>query len=155
MPLGRFALVPSAYVLLLRAGPRGEEVLLQRRTRTGFMDDHWASGAAGHVEAAESCKGAAVREAREELGIDVTPDDLHPLCAVHRHQDSDRPVDQRVDFFFACRHWAGEPRLREAKASALGWYDLAALPHPVVPHERTVLHALAAGDVPPVLTFGF
>jgi 8-oxo-dGTP diphosphatase len=155
MPRGRFALVPSAYVLLLRAGPGGEEVLLQRRTRTGFMDDHWAAGAAGHVEPAESCAGAAVREAREELGIEVTPGDLQPLCAVHRHQETDRPVDQRVDFFFACRRWAGEPRLREAKASALRWYDLAALPDPVVPHERAVLDALAGGEVPPVLTFGF
>jgi 8-oxo-dGTP diphosphatase len=155
MPRGRFVLVPSAYVLLLRAGPTGDEVLLQRRTRTGFMDGHWAAGAAGHVEPEESCTAAAVREAHEELGIDVAAADLSPLCAVHRHQDTDRPVDQRVDFFFACRHWDGEPRLQEAKASALQWCDLAALPHPVVPHERVVLEALASGKVPPMMAFGF
>jgi 8-oxo-dGTP diphosphatase len=74
---------------------------------------------------------------------------------VHRHQETDRPVDQRVDFFFGCRRWLGEPALREAKASALQWYDLVGLPDPVVPHELAVLRALDAGAVPPVMTAGF
>ena len=155
MPGSRFALVPAAYVLLLRDGPYGEQVLLQRRANTGFMDDHWAASAAGHVEAGESCTAAAVRETRGELGWEVAEGDLEALCAVHRHQETDRPVDQRVDFFFGCRRWAGEPALLEPKASALGWYDLAALPDPVVPHERAVLRGLEAGTLRPVLTFGF
>jgi 8-oxo-dGTP diphosphatase len=155
MPSGRFALVPATYVLLLRGGPDGDEVLLQRRQKTGFMDEHWASSAAGHVEAGESCVAAGVREAGEELGIVVDSADLTPLCAVHRHQDTDRPIDQRVDFFFSCRRWFGEPGVREKKASALQWYDLRRLPEPVVPHERVVLEALAAGTaLRPVLTFG-
>jgi len=155
MPRSPFALVPAAYVLLLREGPRGDQVLLQRRSNTGFMDEHWAAAAAGHVEAGESCTAAAAREAAEELGIEIGQDDLVALCAVHRHQETDRPVDQRVDFFFGCRHWLGEPALRETKASALQWYDLAELPEPVVPHEHAVLHALRAGTVPPVMTAGF
>ena len=60
----RFRVVPAAYVLLRR----GDEVLLQLRRNTGYMDDHWAAAAAGHVEADESVFEAAVREAREELG---------------------------------------------------------------------------------------
>ena len=161
MPSERFALVPASYVLLLRAGTggsasgSGDEVLLQRRQQTGFMDGFWAASAAGHVERGESCTAAVVREAREELGITVDAGDLTPLGAVHRTQDTDRPVDQRVDFFFACRRWSGEPGLREPKASELGWFGLAALPDPVVPHELVVLEAHAAGDVAPVGTFGF
>lgn len=155
MPTTRFALVPAAYLLLLTPGTDRSRVLLQRRADTGFMDDHWAASAAGHVEAGESCVDAAVREAREELGIGVDPADVVPLCAVHRHQDTDRPVDQRVDFFFTCRRWTGEPRRVEHKAAALQWFDLEDLPEPVVPHERRVLTALAAGSVTPVGTFGF
>jgi len=156
MPSGRFSLVPATYVLLLRDGPEGDEVLLQRRQNTGFMDEHWAASAAGHVEPGESCTGAGVREAAEELGITVEAADLHPLCAVHRHQFSDRPVDQRVDFFFSCRRWSGAPDLQEKKASDLQWYDLRGLPEPVVPHERVVLEALASGSgLSPVMTFGF
>ena len=155
MPRSPFALVPAAYVLLLREGPRGDQVLLQRRSNTGFMDEHWAAAAAGHVEAGESCTAAAAREAAEELGIEVAQDDLVALCTVHRHQETDRPVDQRVDFFFICRRWLGEPALRETKASALQWYDVVALPEPMVPHERAVLRALGAGTVRSVMTAGF
>ena len=65
----RFRVVPAAYVLLLRpAGSGPDEVLLQLRQHTGFMDGHWACAAAGHVEAGESVLAAAVREAAEELG---------------------------------------------------------------------------------------
>jgi 8-oxo-dGTP diphosphatase len=151
----RFTLVPASYVLLLRAAAGGDQVLLQRREHTGFMDGHWAASAAGHVERGEACTTAAVREAREELGIAVAVDDLEPLCAVHRHQETDRPVDQRVDFFFACRRWSGEPALQETKASGLEWYGFDALPDPVVPHELAVLNGLAAGSLPPAFPFGF
>ncbi|MDQ4008456.1 MAG: NUDIX domain-containing protein [Actinomycetota bacterium] len=155
MPAGRFALVPAAYVLLLRRGEAEDEVLLQQRQHTGFMDGHWAASAAGHVEFGEPCTAAATREAREELGVVLAEGDLRPLCAVHRYQQTDRPVDQRVDFFFACRRWHGEPGLQEHKASALRWYGLSTLPEPVVPHELAVLESLAAGSLPPVLAFGF
>jgi 8-oxo-dGTP diphosphatase len=155
MPDGPFALVPASYVFLLRGHGADVEVLLQLRANTGFMDEHWAASAAGHVEAGESCVDAAVREAREELRLGVAAADLQPVCAVHRHQLSDRPVDQRVDFFYTCRRWDGEPSLREPKAAGLEWYPLRRLPDPVVPHEREVLDAVASGVVAPVRTFGF
>ncbi|MET0977876.1 MAG: NUDIX domain-containing protein, partial [Paeniglutamicibacter terrestris] len=52
-------LVPASYVVFLR----GDQVLLQLRQNTGFLDGHWACAAAGHVEAGESASAAAVREA--------------------------------------------------------------------------------------------
>jgi 8-oxo-dGTP diphosphatase len=155
MACERFALVPSSYVFLLRGGARDGEVLLQRRQNTGFMDGHWAASAAGHVEPGEACTATVVREAREEIGIALAVGDLQPLCAVHRHQETDRPVDQRVDFFFACRRWSGEPALQETKASELEWFDLGAVPDPVVPHERAVLDGLTADSLPPAFAFGF
>ena len=68
-----FTLVPAAYVYLLRPDPgavgedaasasSGTQVLLQLRRNTGYMDGHWACGASGHVEAAESVLETAVRE---------------------------------------------------------------------------------------------
>jgi 8-oxo-dGTP diphosphatase len=148
----RFRVVPAAYVFL--RGPSG--VLLQLRSHTGYMDDHWAAAAAGHVESGESVFAAAAREAREELGIEIHPADLTPLCAMHRTHSPSRPVDERVDFFFECTSWSGQPRLVEAdKAAALKWFALDGLPEPVVPHERLVLEQLASGHVPPVVTFGF
>lgn len=149
----RYRLVPAAYVLLLR----GDEVLLQHRQHTGFMDGHWAAGAAGHVEAGESVYGAAVREAREELGIIVRPADLEPLTAMHRSQGTGRSIDERVDFFFTVRQWQGEPRAMEAKAGALRWValdELDDLDGPVVPHERVVLDGLRTGGLPVITAVG-
>lgn len=151
-----FAVVPSAYVLLRRQGPGGREVLLQYRDGTGFLDDHWACGAAGHVEAGETVFGAAVREAAEELGVGIELADLIPLTVVHRRHENDAAENQRVDFFFACDRWAGSPRILERhKSSRLLWADLDRLPVPVVPHERAVLEALAAGELGHVRTHGF
>jgi 8-oxo-dGTP diphosphatase len=150
------ALVPASYVLLRRTEDGVERVLLQLRRGTGYMDGHWALSAAGHVEAGEDAVSAAVREAAEELGLVLDPKDLVPLCAMHRAAGRTEPGDQRVDFFFACRRWAGEPRRQEAdKAAELRWFDLAALPDPVVPHELFVLERLRDGGLPPVVALGF
>jgi 8-oxo-dGTP pyrophosphatase MutT (NUDIX family) len=152
----RFQVVPAAYVFPRRTVDGSEQVLLQLRQGTGYMDGHWAAAAAGHVEAGESVLDAAVREAAEELGIGIDPADLIALCAMHRTSAPHGPVDERVDFFFQCTRWRGEPRRREADKSAdLRWFDLRDLPDLVVPHERQVLDALNQGTVPPVLLHGF
>jgi len=168
--IDRFRVVPASYVLLLRApdagstpgaGPAldaggGPEVLLQLREGTGYRDGHWAAAAAGHVEHGETAPQAACREAAEELGIAVSEADLTPLTAMHRTGGTGDPIDERVDFFFTCRRWQGEPAIQEPhKSAALRWFPLQALPDPVVPHERYLLDLLRAGPVPPVVTFGF
>jgi 8-oxo-dGTP diphosphatase len=153
-----FQVVPAAYLLLLRDGVDGPELLLQLRgPGASYMSGHWASGAAGHIEYGESVAAAAAREAREELGIVVDPADVTPLCAVQRTAPGNPdPVEQRVDFFSTARRWAGKPAIQEPdKCTELRWCRLGALPSPVVPHEEHVLRRLADSDVPPVISLGF
>ncbi|MGA8248657.1 MAG: NUDIX domain-containing protein [Nocardioides sp.] len=148
----RFRVVPASYVFLLRDGDPGDEVLLQLRQHTGYMDDHWAAAAAGHVERGETAYDAARREAREEIGVDDVALEFVTSMQRTRHAD---PIDERVDFFFTARTWSGTPRIVEpAKCAALGWFPLTALPAPVVPHELVVLTRLGVG-VPPYTTYGF
>ena len=45
--------------------------------------------------------------------------------------------------------------MEPAKAHALGWFPLTALPEPMVPHEAFVLGLLASGQVAPYLAHGF
>lgn len=149
--IDRFRVVPAAYVLLRRA----DAVLLQLRSGTGYMDDHWAFAAAGHVEKYETVFAAACRESAEELGVTIDPADLRPLTAMHRTHVDHAPIDERVDFFFACDRWEGEPRLMERKAAGLDWFALDALPGPVVPHEKYVLDGVRTGTLPPISAFGF
>ena len=168
-----FTLVPAAYVYLLRPDPGavGEDaaaasiatqVLLQLRRNTGYMDGHWACGASGHVEAAESVLETALRETDEELGIGVEATDLSALTAMHRTNDlGGAALEQRIDLFFTLRTWTGTPAVREpAKNAGLRWFSLTDLPEAVPPHERHVLELLAASldngkPVPPIITFGF
>ena len=153
----RFVVVPASYVFLLRPGPSGtsgvDEVLLQLRQNTGYMDGHWAAAAAGHVERGETAYDAAAREALEELAItDVA---LTFLTSMQRTQHADA-IDERVDFFFTARSWTGEPRITEPhKCADLQWFPLDALPSPVVPHELNVLTGLRDGGLTPYSTFGF
>jgi len=149
----RFVVVPAAYVFLLRDGTIGTEVLLQLRQNTGYMDDHWAAAAAGHVERGETAFDAAHREAAEEIA--VTALELEFVTAMQRTQHAE-PIDERIDFFFTARHWSGEPRIVEpAKCADLRWCPLDALPEPVVPHELEVLRGLRSGTTTAYSTFGF
>ncbi len=156
--VSRFQVIPAAYVILRR----GRDVLLQLRQNTGYRDGHWATAAAGHVEAGESVLEAGVREAAEELGVSLDAVDLVPITAMHRTAGNGLAIDERVDFFFECWTWRGEPRLVEPdKAADLGWFDLAALPEPLVPHEAYVLGGLSPdgpsspGALPAIVAFGF
>ena len=152
----RFVVVPAAYVLLLRGEGPGTEVLLQLRQGVDFMDGHWASGAAGHVERGETAYDAARREAREELGIGGL--ELEFLTSMQRTAGGE-PIDERVDFIFASRSWTGEPRVTEPeKSGGIRWVrldDLDSLPGPVVPHERVVLDGLRTGSLGAYSTHGF
>jgi 8-oxo-dGTP pyrophosphatase MutT (NUDIX family) len=150
----RFRVVPAAYVFLLRAGTTraSDEVLLQLRRNTGYMDDHWAAAAAGHVERGETAYVAARREAHEEIGVELG--DLTFVTTMQRTRHAE-PIDERVDFFFTCRSWTGEPRIVEpAKSAGLDWFPLDSLPAPVVPHELFVLQRLGTG-LDSYTTFGF
>ncbi len=120
--IDRFVVVPASYVFLLRPGAGGEEVLLQLRQNTGYMDDHWAAAAAGHVEKGETAYDAARREAVEEIGVgDLV---LEFVTGMHRTRGGE-PIDERIDWFFTCRSWSGTPRIVEpAKCAALEWYPL-------------------------------
>ncbi|WP_370290642.1 NUDIX domain-containing protein [Nocardioides sp.] len=155
----RFSVVPAAYVYLLRGGEigapggAGVEVLLQLRQNTGFMDDHWAAAAAGHIERWETAAEAIAREAAEEIGVhDVVLDFATSMQRTQRGLE----IDERVDFFFTARSWRGEPRIMEgAKCADLRWFALDDLPEAVVPHERFVLDGLRDATLAPLTAHGF
>jgi len=151
-----FCLIPASYVVLRRPGPRGAQVLLHLRDGTGYMDGHWALPA-GHVEPGESARDAAAREVYEETGVTIQLHALMPLTTMHRTVAGSGAVDQRVDFFWSAQTFTGDAAVREpTKAALMAWYDLAALPTPLVAHEELVLSAVRDGrPLPAILTPGF
>ncbi|HET8561291.1 MAG TPA: NUDIX domain-containing protein [Marmoricola sp.] len=152
MPSPRWSLVPASYVYLVR----DQQVLLQLRRNTGYLDDHWVAGAAGHVEAGETARGCAVRELREELGVRVHPSALTPLTVMQRTDGTTDPLEQRVDWFFTADGWTGTPRAMEPqKCAEIRWFPLARLPDPMPEYEHRVLTGLRSGELPMFTAHGF
>lgn len=126
----RFRLLVAVHLFLLR----GDETLLLRRFNTGYEDGNY-SVVAGHLDGGEDVVAAVIREAREEVGIVISPADLSVVGVMHR-----RAADERIDFFLATSQWAGTVRNAEPeKCDALAWFPLDDLPENVVPYVRRAL----------------
>jgi 8-oxo-dGTP diphosphatase len=126
----RFKLVSAVHIFLIWDG----QVLLLRRFNTGYEDGNY-SVVAGHLDGGEEVKAAAIREAREEVGIKIAPGDLQVVGVMHRRSD-----DERVDFFVTAAAWAGEIANQEPhRCDQLAWFDLDALPENVIPYVRRAL----------------
>ncbi|MFD6419952.1 methyltransferase domain-containing protein [Streptomyces sp. NPDC060194] len=127
--------------LILR---RGDEVLLARRANTGYADG-LLHAPSGHVEDGEDVREAVIREAREEIGVELRPDEVRTaLVMQHRGPGG----GARTGWFFEALHPAGgEPSNREPdKCSQLDWFPLDALPDDMVAYCRAGLDAYRAGD---------
>jgi len=126
----RHAMPVAVHVLLVRDG----EVLLLLRANTRYEDGNY-SVIAGHVEPGERVFDTAVREAREEAGIEIDPAQLSIAGVMHRRAD-----DERIDFFVTGRRWQGDVRNAEPeKCGELRWCALDALPANVIPYVRRAL----------------
>ena len=87
---------------------RGSSVLLIERGK-GALQGYW-SLPGGHIEAGETARAAALREVREETGVDAAIDALVDVHDVLRHAEGDgRLIAHYVVVVFAGRWLAGEP----------------------------------------------
>lgn len=119
---------------------RAEKILLIRRFQTGYMDGHY-SVPAGHLDGNEPVRLAAVREAREEIGVRIDPEDIHFAGVFHRSEG-----DERVDFFVHVQSWNGEPVNAEPeKCDELCWADINELPDKTIPYIRQAIKNFQAG----------
>lgn len=90
-----------------------DEVLLAQRPEGKSMAGLWEFPG-GKVDAGETPEFALMRELEEELGIETRPTCYHPIAfASHSYDDFHLLMP-----LFACRHWKGEPQLKEHKAFA-------------------------------------
>jgi len=110
-------------------------ILLLRRLNTGFRDGYYDMPA-GHLEEGETLRQAALRELKEESGLEATEDDLEFIHLLHRFTN-DRVY---VDVFFRIKKWTGEAAIQEPKiCDHLDWFALDRLPELIVPHQRHVI----------------
>lgn len=115
--------------------------MLSRRANTGWLDGHLCAPG-GHVEEGETPIEAMLREIKEELGVDVNPQDLDFLCVAQRNS---KP-EQYVAFEFVIKNKGykyinAEPE----KCSELVWVDINDLPKETIPDFKQIVDEALIG----------
>lgn len=136
-----FAQAPYLAAYLIFRNDEGK-VAFVLRENTSYMSGYYGLPS-GKVEDNENVFAGAVREAKEETGVDVQIKDLKHVLTLHRHdKDSDW-----IDITFDVADWEGELHNAEPHIHLeLTWLDPDNLPDNIVPNVRYILEQIAAGN---------
>jgi len=98
----------------------------------------------GQVEEGESVLQAIIREAEEEAGILLLPDQLRMVHVMHRNKKK----QSIITFYFHAERWGGiisnkQPQLHEF----LAWYPIQQLPSETLPTTKHAIESALSGDV--------
>ena len=120
----------AVHLLLMQNGL----VLLTRRQNTGYCDGSY-SVVAGHLEGGEDLVQATVREALEEIGVEIAPSDVNLVGVMHRRSD-----EERIEFFLTAATWNGRIVNNEPeKCDDVQWFSPRELPVNTIPYIRKAI----------------
>lgn len=122
---------------------KDNKIALLLRSNTGYRDGEYGLPS-GKVDQGESYTQAAVREAKEEVAVDVKPDELQHVLTSHRQGDKDDT--EWVDVIYEAKNWQGDLKNAEPhKHGELKWFDHNNLPDNTIPPIRHYLAEIKAG----------
>lgn len=110
MALGDVVYLTGQSCYLILENEAGEWFFVHR-ANTGYQDGKWGLPG-GHVKENEPMHIAAAREALEEVGVEVDPDDIKLVFVMQRNKVTES-IDDRVDFYFKASSWKGTPHNAE------------------------------------------
>lgn len=142
MNTDRFKIVPASYVIF----EKDDQVLLLKRKNTGHFDGYY-SVPAGHLDGKESFTTAAIREAKEEVGVTLKSEDLEVVHVMNRNElTNPEEIRERVDVFFLVKEWEGEIKnCEDDKCEELLWVNKNELPADIIPYIKDCLENYAKG----------
>ena len=112
------------------------EILFQRRCGSKLWPD-FLGLPAGHVDKGEDVYQALVREAREELNIDINVKNIEDTFVVNRINKNLKPY---YDVYFVIKNYKGIIKINEPnKCQELKWVLLDNMPEDVIEFEKIVL----------------
>lgn len=113
------------------------KILLQRREGTKLWLGYLALPA-GHIDVGENAYDALIREAKEELDIDISIDNIIDTFVVNRRNKSLLPY---YDIYFEIGKYNGTIKINEPnKCSELVWADLDNLPNDMIDFEKVAIY---------------
>lgn len=129
----------AAYVLLRRK----QKYLFVLRQNTSWMNGFYGLPS-GKVEPNEGFLRAAIREAQEEVGIAIRPDQLSHAVTLWRLTEDET---EWCTVAFYAHSWEGEPYNAEPHIhSEIAWFGSDELPVNVIPSVRRIIELHESGQ---------
>lgn len=141
--LQRFKLKVGVFGVLIEEG----NVLLLRRNRTGAEDGMYVLPMGGH-DGKEPLSHALVREIKEEINLDVQPEDVSMCHIMHRlHPMPHGLTFEQVDLFFAIHRASGIISNNEPDVcDEVAFFPLNNLPANTSPFIKKALECILRGE---------
>jgi 8-oxo-dGTP diphosphatase len=132
-------IIPAVALILECDG----KIFVGRRQNTGYCDG-CLNMPAGHIDPNETPKEAAVREVKEEVGIDVEPDALE-FVHVQYNRNAEGRHDRTHYYFKIVRCDLNPINTEPTKCSEVLWIPLYTRLDEFVPFMQEALRALSEG----------
>ena len=98
----------------------------------------------GHIEAGELPVSAAIRETKEEVGLDLNYEDIALAHTMYRTAHDE--TGDRADYFFIVEKWTGDPKNMEpGKCDDLNWFPINQLPANTMHYMKDVIELVERG----------
>lgn len=118
------------------------KILLQKRKGSKLWPGYYALPA-GHIDEGENQYDALVREAKEELDIEINPKDIINSYVVLRRnffEIDGKKLEPYIDYYFEISKYKGIPKIIELnKCEELIWSNIDDLPEPFINYEGEFL----------------
>ncbi len=123
---------------------RGDKFLFMRRSNTNYRNGFYGIPA-GRAAEGEPISLTALREIKEETGLDLRADQIKLCHVAHRYEPGQGPYASWVDFFYMIDEWDGEPVIAETdKADDLQWLSVDSTEQ-IIPYVRHVIRDVLQG----------
>ena len=113
-----------------------DELLIQKRAATKRYHPNIWGLCAGHVDAHEDLTDACVREAKEELGIDIDPKDIKIFDTVIKNRDSNSHVT--YGYYIFLDYDLSDFTIQEEELSELKWIPFKEYKQMVLNNDPTI-----------------
>lgn len=136
--MGKAIFKSAVHLILIK----DNKILLQKRKGSKLWPGYYALPA-GHIDDNENQYDALVREAKEELGIEINPNDIINNYAVLRRnyfEIDGKQLEPYIDYYFELKKYKGTPKIMEEnKCDELLWTSIEELPEPFINYQGDFL----------------
>lgn len=126
----KFTLPAASHLFLISEN----NILLHLRKNSSFEGLYGLI--AGHLDGNEPASDAMIREAKEEVGIEIDRNDLKISAISHSKANN----KEYIQFFFVCKKWKGEIKNAEPhKCDELKFFPIDSLPENIIPYIKKAI----------------